>query len=178
LRALMRRVTHRIAVSESARRTVARHFPGLYDIVPNGIEIDRFSAARQRPRQMAPDRRHILYVGRLEPRKGIEHLIRAMRGISNGARLLIVGEGPDRSRLEALASATAADVSFAGRVADEELPAYFQASDIVCSPAIGGESFGLVLLEAMACGAPVVASRIDGYAGLAGDNDCALLVPP
>ena len=93
-------------------------------------------------------------------------------------RLLVVGDGPERDALTALAHEMAVDVVFAGRVDDDALPAYFQWSDIVSSPALGGESFGIVLLEAMACGVPIVASRIDGYVGLAGLADCGPLVPP
>lgn len=181
LRTLMRRVAYRIAVSESARRTVAEHFPGSYHIVPNGIDVDGFAAPRPRPPAFAPGMRHVLYVGRLEPRKGLEFLIRAMPRVAERApatRLLIVGDGPDRGKLESLARAVRCDVRFDGRVGDDDLPAYFQACDVVCSPATGGESFGIVLLEAMACRTPVVASRIDGYAGLRGDNDCAVLVAP
>ncbi|MBI3399819.1 MAG: glycosyltransferase family 4 protein [Acidobacteria bacterium] len=177
---LMRRIRRRIAVSESARRTVARHFPGTYEIVPNGIDVSAFATAMPRPRGMPADQPHVVYVGRLEPRKGVDVLIRAMpivRARVANARLLIVGDGPARDALTALARSVDADVRFAGRVDDQQLPAYMQAGDIVCSPALGGESFGIVLLEAMACGTPVVASRIEGYTDLLGE-DSAVLVPP
>ena len=170
---LMRRFTYRIAVSEAARRTVADHFPGHYDVVPNGIDVEEFRAPRPRPVAIAPDHLHVLYVGRLEPRKGVDHLIRAMGSVQRRlprARLLVVGDGPDRERVMTLARASGVDVIFAGRVDDSELPAYFQWSDVVASPALGGESFGIVLLEAMACGKPIVASRIEGYVGLAGQR--------
>jgi phosphatidylinositol alpha-mannosyltransferase len=94
------------------------------------------------------------------------------------AVLTIVGDGPDRGALERLASSLGVDVRFAGRVSDEDLPAFFQWSDVVCSPAIGGESFGIVLLEAMVCRKPIVASRIDGYVGLIGESGSGVLVPP
>jgi phosphatidylinositol alpha-mannosyltransferase len=124
---------------------------------------------------------HVLYVGRLEPRKGVDHLIRAMAGVHRvipHARLIVVGDGPDRAALESLARASGADVAFAGRVDDDALPAYVQASDVVCAPATGGESFGIVLLEAMACQKPIVASRIEGYEALVGPAGCGTLVPP
>jgi phosphatidyl-myo-inositol alpha-mannosyltransferase len=181
LERLMRRVAFRIAVSDAARRTVASHFPGAYEIVPNGIDLDRFRAPCPRPTVFAGNRQHILYVGRLEPRKGVAHLIRAMRHVQDrapSARLMIAGEGPDRASLETLARDIGVDATFTGRIPDAELPAYYQASDVVSAPAVGGESFGLVLLEAMACGKPVVASRIDGYDGLVGDSDSARLVAP
>jgi phosphatidyl-myo-inositol alpha-mannosyltransferase len=180
LRPLMRRIAYRIAVSEAARRTVAGQFPGRYDIVPNGIDIERFTVRHPPPTVFRAGERHVLYVGRLEPRKGTEFLIRAMRRVQErvpSTRLVIVGEGPDRQRLESLAAAIGVDATFLGRVHDADLPAYFQATDIVCAPAIGGESFGLVLLEAMASGTAVVASRIDGYEAVAGDG-CAALVAP
>ena len=178
---LMRRIAVRIAVSEAARRTVAEHFPGDYQIVPNGIDCGAFQAPRPRPEAFIAGRRHVLVVGRLEPRKGIEHLIRAMaRGgrVARDARLVVVGDGPERAPLEALARAEGADVVFGGRVSDDDLPAWYQASDIVCSPAVGDESFGIVLLEAMACARPIVASRIDGYSALVDGTGCARLVTP
>ncbi|MGB7219598.1 MAG: glycosyltransferase family 4 protein [Vicinamibacterales bacterium] len=181
LRPLINRLAHRIAVSEAARRTVAQYFPGTYEIVPNGIDVAEFTAPRQRPPSLSTDHRHVLYIGRLEPRKGVEYLIRAMGQLQRAlpdARLIVAGDGPERRRLTALAGECGTDVTFLGRVANPDLPAYIQASDLVCSPALGGESFGIVLLEAMACGRPVVASRIDGYVGLIGDVQCGTLVPP
>ena len=179
---LMRRVSRRIAVSTAARHTVARHFPGHYAIVPNGIDVARFRAAADRPSALSPDQPHVLYVGRLEPRKGVGHLIDAMALVKRDiprVRLVIVGSGPEREALEKRALAADLETLFVGHVSDDCLPAYYQAADVVCSPALGGESFGIVLLEAMAAGRPVVASRIDGYVGLVGDADCgARIVPP
>jgi phosphatidylinositol alpha-mannosyltransferase len=130
---------------------------------------------------MAADRRWVLYVGRLEPRKGVDVLIYAMSRVQKHApeaALLIVGDGSERQRLEGLVRATGIAATFAGALPDGHMIACLQAADIVCSPAIGGESFGIVLLEAMAAGKPIVASRIAGYAELVGDADCARLVPP
>jgi phosphatidylinositol alpha-mannosyltransferase len=181
LRPLARRLRARIAVSDAARRTVEPHFPGTYEIVPNGIDVDWFREPRPRPPALADSLRYVLYVGRLEPRKGVEYLIRAMATVQRTTpeiALVVIGDGQERASLTALARDLGALVHFVGRAGDEELPAYFQAADIVCSPALGGESFGIVLLEAMACGTPIVASRIDGYAALVGSSGCAQLVTP
>jgi phosphatidylinositol alpha-mannosyltransferase len=177
---IVRRLRARIAVSPAARRTVAAHFPGDYEIVPNGIDVEAYRTPRPRPPQLVSNRRIVLYVGRLEPRKGVDHLIRAMAQVRTGipdVTLVIVGDGPERASLTALAAGNTS-VHFAGRVADDDLVAYLQSADVVCSPALGGESFGIVLLEAMACGKPIVASRIEGYEALVGDAGCARLVPP
>ena len=163
---LMRRVHTRLAVSEVARRTVARDFPGKYQIVPNGIDVARFRRSAPRPADMPGQQRFVLYVGRLEPRKGVDRLIRAMAIVQNhdqDARLAVVGDGPDRAALETAARDAGVDVLFAGRVSDAALPAYYRAAEIVCSPALGDESFGIVLLEAMAAERPIVATRIEGY---------------
>jgi phosphatidylinositol alpha-mannosyltransferase len=181
LHALMRRVHCRIAVSDPARRTVARHFPGDYRIVPNGIDIAAFQAVRPRPAVFSSDRHSVLCVGRLEARKGVDHLIRAMAHVQHAlpdTRLVIVGDGPERRSLVDLARSLSVDAAFAGRVSDEELPGYTQSADVICAPALGGESFGVVLLEAMACGKPIVASRIEAYEMLVWAADCGILVPP
>ena len=176
---LMRRVGTRLAVSDAARRTVAEHFPGEYEIVPNGIDVDRFRRAFARPPDMPDHLRSIVYVGRLEPRKGVDRLIQAMTIVGQqvqDARVVIVGEGPDRARLEAAAREAGVDARFTGRVPEDALPAYYQAADLVCSPALGDESFGIVLLEAMAAGRPIVATRIEGYAELLSKAGSARLV--
>ena len=178
---LMARIRCRIAVSESARRTVAQYFPGTYQIVPNGIDLTGFRLPRPRPPQFSSDRLHVLYIGRLERRKGVDHLIRAMARVQRivpSARVVIVGDGPERRGLRDVARSLAVEAVFTGRVHDAELPAYVQAADVVCSPALGGESFGVVLLEAMACEKPIVASRIAGYETLLGPAECGTLVPP
>jgi phosphatidylinositol alpha-mannosyltransferase len=176
---LMRRVRVRLAVSDAARRTVLAHFPGEYEIVPNGIDVNRFARPAARPQDMPPGHQHVLYVGRLEPRKGVEHLVHAMAALQrdgSSARLVVVGDGPDREDLEASARRTGIAATFVGRVSDEALPGYYRAADVVCAPALGDESFGLVLLEAMAAGRPIVATRIAGYAELLEERGLARLV--
>jgi phosphatidylinositol alpha-mannosyltransferase len=178
---VMRRIEMRIAVSEAARRTVAHHFPGAYAVIPNGIDVDRFQQGGARPPDMRDTRPHVLFVGRLEPRKGIDCLIDAMAIVQQriaNARLVIVGHGPGRGPMETAARTAGVDAVFAGRVADDLLPAFYRAADVVCSPAVGDESFGIVLIEAMAAGCPVVATRIAGYAELLAGADCARLVEP
>ena len=171
---LMRRIHTRLAVSDAARRTVARDFPGDYEIVPNGIDVERFRQPAPRPAGMPDQQRFVLFVGRLEPRKGVDRLIRAMAIVQHHApdvRLAIVGDGPDRAALEAAARDAGVDVLFTGRVSDAALPAYYRAADIVCSPALGDESFGIVLLEAMAAERPIVATRIEGYAEMLAEQE-------
>ncbi|HYM26336.1 MAG TPA: glycosyltransferase family 4 protein [Vicinamibacterales bacterium] len=182
LRPLLRRVTLRVAVSAAARSTVDRYFPGQYLVVPNGISAVEFQRAAPPPPEMSGATRVVLFVGRIEPRKGINDLIDAMSGVADACgsvRLVIVGDGPDRAAAESRARHSRADVRFAGRVADDILPAYYRAADVVCSPAIGDESFGIVLLEALAAGRPVVATDIAGYRELAlkGAADLVRLTP-
>jgi len=177
---LMARVSVRLAVSEAAKRTVAEHFPGDYDVVPNAIDVARFATPTPRPPSMPADRRHVLYVGRIEPRKGVDRLVQAMPAVQErvaGVRLVIVGDGPDRDAVAALARALRVDVVFGGRVADADLAGYYQSADLVCSPALADESFGLTLLEAMAAGRPIVASNIAGYAELLAPAGSARLTP-
>ena len=166
---LMARVDVRLAGSEAAKRTVAAHFPGDYEILPNGIDVEHFAAPAPRPAVMPAGRRHVLYIGRIEPRKGVDRLVRAMQIVQRqvaGVQLVVAGRGPDREAIQSLARELDVRAVFPDRVSDDELPGLYQSADVVCSPALGDESFGLVLLEAMAAGRPIVASNIDGYAEL------------
>jgi len=175
---MMSRLTARLAVSDAARRTVAAHFPGDYEVVPNAIDVCRFAMPANPPALMSERRRYVLCVGRLEPRKGLDRLIQAMAIVRQDTpcvQLVVVGEGPNRAAIESLAQELGVDVLFAGRVSDDELPGFYQAADVVCAPALGDESFGIVLLEAMAAGRPIVASNIAGYAELLGPARCARL---
>jgi phosphatidylinositol alpha-mannosyltransferase len=176
-----KRLDYRIAVSEAARQTVSRYFPGDYDMLPNGVDVARYRDPGPSP-QLPPGHRNIVFVGRLEGRKGLEYLIRAMPRVLAEvpcARLIVVGDGPERKACEELVAAIAPSaVHFAGAVDDDAKVGYLQAADIFCSPATHGESFGIVLLEAMAAGRPIVASAIEGYAGLLVADDAGLLVPP
>ncbi len=178
---LMDRVTVRLAVSSAARQTIADSFPGAYTVVPNGIDTARFAVRTPRPPEYRDGVPHLLCVGRLEPRKGVEHLIDAvahLRDMNPAPRLVIAGEGPDAAALRARAQQAGVDAWFAGRVDEAQLVACYQHADVVCAPAVGGESFGIVLLEAMAAGRAIVAADIDGYRELAGESGAAEFVPP
>jgi len=126
----------------------------------------------------------ILFVGRLEQRKGLGYLLNACAKIKNSlhnSRLIIVGPGTMlRHRYEKLVEEMGLtdNVVFVGFVPSNELPSYYRSADIFCAPATGGESFGIILLEAMACGKPVVATNIQGYASVLANGEEGLLVPP
>ena len=169
----------RIAVSAAAERTVARHFGGDYTVIPNGVDIDRFSTATPAsPRGSGAF--NILFVGRLERRKGAKFLFRAMPRILREvpeARLIVVGSGPLSGYYRShLPHDTVDRVTFAGRVSGDMLASHYAGADVFCSPAMGGESFGIVLIEAMAAGAAVVASDIAGYRDVVSDGATGLLV--
>ncbi len=125
---------------------------------------------------------NILFVGRLEERKGFIHLLKAYRILRKTGcqcRLLVVGGGPqDKEVRRYLLTRKLGGVEFLGRVSDEERDALFKTVDVYCSPATGHESFGIVLLEAMAAGAAIVCSDIHGYKGVVRRGREALLVPP
>jgi phosphatidylinositol alpha-mannosyltransferase len=136
-------------------------------IIPNGIDLNKYSPIKPRPQ---PDHKTILYIGRLERRKGVKYLLRAFDVFSKSnpdARLLIAGDGPDRERLELMAEdMKLRHVKFLGYVSEEHKLKLLNEADIFCSPALFGESFGIVLLEAMAMGAVCVAGNNSGYADL------------
>ena len=159
-----------IAVSPAAMRYVSGAFPGEYEIIPNGIDVDHFSQRAAPWPQYQDGKTNIIFVGRLEKRKGLRYLLEAygrLKWDMPNLRLLVVGPGnPDKDSYHVLSSQNLQDVEFLGRVPYDDLPRYYASADVFCSPATGGESFGIVLLEAMAAGRPVVASDIEGYRGV------------
>ena len=175
------RLHGRIAVSGAAKHFIERYFPGEYKVIPNGVDIDRFQ--RSVPIARWQDgTSNILFVGRFEPRKGLLELLKAYRLLHKtgcDCRLLVVGSGPlAREARRYVATRRLRGVEFLGRVSDEEKAQLFRTADVYASPATGGESFGIVLLEAMASGTAIVASDIHGYKGVVRRGREALLVPP
>jgi phosphatidylinositol alpha-mannosyltransferase len=173
----------KIAVSEAARDTVARYFGGEYVIIPNGIDFERFAGDDVRPiEQYADGRPTILFVGRLEPRKGFRYLLRAFPYVKEEfphARLVVVGAYERDEMADHLLYVREhhlTGVKFVGRVSDEDLPRYYRTCDVFCAPSTGFESFGIVLLEAMAAGKPTVATNIPGYRDLLDDGGEGFLV--
>jgi len=175
------RLHGRIAVSGAAKHFIDRYFPGEYKVIPNGVDIERYQRAV--PVARWRDGTHnLLFVGRHEPRKGLLELLKAYRILRKTGcqcRLLVVGTGPlGREARRYVATRRLSGVEFLGRVSDEEKAQLFRTADVYVSPATGGESFGIVLLEAMAAGTPIVASDIHGYKGVVRRGREALLVPP
>jgi phosphatidylinositol alpha-mannosyltransferase len=175
------RLDGRIAVSAAARHFIDRYFPGDYKVIPNGVDVDRFQRAVPIARWQ-DGTRNILFVGRFEPRKGLLDLLRAYRILRKTGcecRLLLVGGGPqEREARRYVATRRLRGVEFLGRVSDDEKAQLFRTADVYVSPATGRESFGIVLLEAMAAGTPIVASDIHGYKGVVRRGREGLLVPP
>lgn len=171
----------RIAVSPAARHFISRYFSGEYKIVPNGVEPGRYQRAVPiaRYRDGVPN---ILFVGRMEPRKGLIHLLRAFRKLQRDgvrARLLLVGTGPgEREARRYVLTRQLEDVEFLGRVPEGQKAQLFKTADIYVSPATGRESFGIVLLEAMSAGAPIICSDIHGYRGVVRRERDGILVGP
>ncbi len=172
----------RIAVSEAARDFNNTYFPGRYVVIPNGIEVARFDVPPfDRYRDGRPT---VLFVGRLEHRKGFKYLLRAwpwVRAVVPDARMLVVGAFDKRHKRPYVRYARQhgiRGVRFIGPVSERDLPRYYRSADVFCAPSAGFESFGIVLLESMAAGVPVVASDIVGYRTVLDDGVQGLLVTP
>lgn len=184
LRRFFGKLDGRIAVSPAARDFVQRHFGGDYRLIPNGIDLSRFNPSVPYLPTLKDGKLNLLFVGRLEKRKGFRYLLRAYIKLKRefpALRLIVVGAYTDemRQRYQAYVnSIRLADVIFAGRVSADDLPRYYRSADIFCAPSTGGESFGIILLEAMACGCPIVASDIIGYRWVLDEGQQGLLVPP
>jgi phosphatidylinositol alpha-mannosyltransferase len=181
LRGYASRLHGRIAVSAAARHFIDRYFPGDYKVIPNGVDVPRFANAVPIARWQ-DGTPNVLFVGRHEPRKGLLDLLKAhriLRRTGERSRLLVVGSGPqEREARRYVATRGLNGVEFLGRVSDDEKAQLYKTADVYASPATGGESFGIVLLEAMAAGTPIVCSDIHGYKGVVRRGREALLVPP
>ena len=162
-----RKIDGMIAVSDVARDSVSKYFPGDYRIIPNGIDTQRFNPDVQPMQHLAQYSPKILFVGRFEPRKGVRYLLQAFPAVIKrypSAKLIVVGRGfLERYYRRYVEEHIKEHVIFCGHVSPDDLPRYYASCDIYCSPATGAESFGIVLLEAMATGKPIVASDIPGY---------------
>jgi phosphatidyl-myo-inositol alpha-mannosyltransferase len=170
----VRRLRVRTAVSDASRDLIRRYFPGDYLLTPNGVEAGRFSTAT--PLDLGPGPT-VLFLGRIERRKGLEILVRAMSLLTDlGATLVVAGTGPEEGACRKLASSLRVRTRFIGRISEDDLPGVYRGADVYCAPGLGGESFGIVLIEAMAAGAPVVCSDLDGFRAVA--KGVAELVPP
>ena len=171
-----------IVVSQPASEFMNRHFPGDYQVIPNGVHLDDFADGVEPFPHLMDGMINLLFLGRLEKRKGLKHLLAAYSKLKwdwPNLRLLVVGPGkPDEDSYRIMSERNLQDVVFVGGVSDEDRARYFRTADIYCSPATGGESFGIVLLEAMAAGKPIVATSIDGYASVMTHGREGLLVPP
>jgi phosphatidylinositol alpha-mannosyltransferase len=167
------RLAVRCAVSAEAEATASEALGGEYLVVGNGVELDRYADAPPWPTE-GPT---ILFIGRHEDRKGLAVLLQAFEDLppDHPATLWIAGDGPERDVLERRHPAGPTR-QWLGRIPDDELASRLRGADILCAPSLRGESFGVILLEAMAAGAALVASDLPGYAAVAGDH--ALLVPP
>ncbi len=180
-RRYFRRLHGRIAVSQVALSFISRHLPGDYRIIPNGIDVNGFFDAEPFPHLM-DGKTNILFLGRLEKRKGLKYLLSAFSNLKwdwPELRLIVVGGGKlDDDSHRILGGRNLQDVVFAGTVSDEDRARYYRSADIFCSPATGKESFGIVLLEAMAAGKPVVVSDIEGYSNVVTHGREGLLVEP
>lgn len=173
LRWLAGRLDVRVVVSAEAQALAEEHIGGTYEHLFNGIEIPRFAEAEPWPK----DGPTIFFLGRHEPRKGLDVLLAALPMLPADVTVWIGSDGPDTERLR-VRHAGDPRIHWLGRLSDEEKRQRLKAADIFCAPSLRGESFGVVLLEAMAAGAAIVASDLSGYRLVARPDQDGLLVPP
>ena len=176
-----KRLHGKIAVSEPARQFISQHYPGDYEIIPNGVNTELYSSA-QTLDKYKDGYINLLWVGRLDKRKGLKYLLEAYGSLKWNypkLRLIVVGPGePDGDCYRIISERNLQDITFVGSVSDKTKASFYKTADIYCSPATGNESFGIVLIEAMAAGTPIVATNIAGYSSVITNEKNGLLVSP
>ena len=171
-RRLARRIDASVAVSDAAAELVHRQLGVSCAVLYNGIELERFGPSRRDRRS-----RSVLFLGRHETRKGLDVLLGATAGLPKDVSILIGGTGPDTPRLRDRYRGDRR-VVWLGQVSEATKLELLHRCSVLCAPSRHGESFGVVLLEAMAAGLPVVASDLPGYRGLSNEGTAVRLVPP
>jgi phosphatidylinositol alpha-mannosyltransferase len=182
LRPSLEKIAARIAVSEDARRTLVEHIGGDAVVIPNGVYVDRFATAVPRPEwQGTPERPTVAFVGRIdESRKGLPVLAAAIPDVlarRPGTRFLVLGRGDGDEALEGLSVAQRSAVELLGPLGDADKAALLRSVDVYVAPHTGGESFGIVLVEAMSAGAPVLASDLGAFRRVLDDGELGVLFP-
>jgi phosphatidylinositol alpha-mannosyltransferase len=172
LKRMAKRLEVRCAVSPDAMALAQRYLGGTYELLYNGIEVDRFANGPAHP----TDGPTIFFLGRHEPRKGLEVLLEALAELPADVRVWAGGHGPQTEELMARFGHDPR-IEWLGRISDEDRAARMRGCTVYCSPSVRGESFGMVLLEAMASGCALVASDLDGHRNVATDGKDALLAP-
>lgn len=171
LKKLFNKLTGWVAVSEAAKHNVAQFFKADYQIIPNAIAIPTEAPANH-------SRQGLLFLGRFEPRKGLDVLLQAFNLLKNtNLNLYVIGRGDAAPYKKLITASHQARVHFLGGVDDATLEQYFKRCQIFISPARGYESFGIVLIQALSHGLPVIASDIPGYRDVLGKNGGGVLVP-
>ncbi len=175
LRRLLERIDRKVVVSKDALALVQGHLGGEYEMLFNGVETTHI--AEVEPYRDPLGRNSIFFLGRHEERKGLDVLLGALRHCDRDVVCWVAGDGPDTARLR---REYAADdrIEWLGRVTEDDKLARMRGASVFCAPSLHGESFGVVLIEAMAAGTPVVASALDGYRNVATHDVDAVLVPP
>ena len=189
LQPALEKINARIAVSEYARRTLVEHLGGDAVVIPNGVDVAYFADAQPRPDWTTPDGDDgpdgkggtIGFIGRIdEPRKGLPVLLEAFPAIvaaRPATRLLVAGRGDTEEAAEALPDEVRDNVTFLGMVSDEEKAQLLRSVDIYCAPNTGGESFGIILVEAMSAGAPVLATDLDAFSLVLEGGEAGVMFP-
>jgi len=177
------RIGGKIAVSPAALSLIERYFEDHYEIIPNGVNYLQFANPVPPFPEFKDGKLNVLFLGRLEKRKGLPYLLQAYAQAKKRlpeSRLIIVGpDGGMRAGAEAFVRREhLTDVVFTGYVPEADKLRYYRTADVFCAPNTGNESFGVILLEAMAAGTPVIASSIEGFAYVVAHEQEGLLVPP